>query len=274
MNSLIHFETIGTGPPLLLIHGYMLSGEMYKPLINEFADDFQLIIPDLRGYGKSNVLSGPYTISQYVKDLKKMIDLLQLKNLHVVGYSKGGIVAQEFVFTHPEIVNTLSLVCTFSHKPVTLTERLQRSLITSVLNRLGTTGLIRTMNRELAETVGKVDPKTLHWYKKMIMNNRKDVMLIGAHELFKYDSRHLLKSIKTPTLVVGAENDIVVPVHHTHVLAQGIPNARVHIVRNAGHAMVHTHTHLFVKYIRNFIKSETAKANNLKIERDVNMNNA
>lgn len=251
----IYYEVYGQGPPLLLIHGYMFSGQMYYPLLDFWKQNFQLIVPDLRGYGKSIDLPGPYTVQQSVQDVLQIMDNLNLQHFFVLGYSKGGLVAQQLATHYPHRIKALTLACTFSHKPLSLGERLQKRFITNALSNISTHAMVKLMNKELVEALGKIDPQTLRWYKKMIIHNRKDVLLIGAHEIFKFDSRQRLGNIKIPTLVIGATEDIIVPIHHTHLLARQIPGARVKIFSNAGHAVVHTHSHLLAEAVNNFFIS-------------------
>ena len=251
----IYYETYGQGPPLLLIHGYMLSGEMYHPLLDFWKQKFQLIVPDLRGYGKSIDLPGPYTVQQSVQDVLQIMDSLNLQQFFVLGYSKGGLIAQQLAAHYPQRIKALVLACTFSYKPLSVGERLQKRFITNALNNISAPTMVKLMNKELAGALGKIDPQTLRWYKKMIIHNRRDVLLIGAHEIFKFDSRQRLGNIKIPTLVIGAAEDIVVPIHHTHLLARLIPGAKVKIFSNAGHAVIHTHSHLLAEAVSNFFIS-------------------
>ncbi|MDW8157925.1 MAG: alpha/beta fold hydrolase [Bacteroidia bacterium] len=250
----LYYEVHGAGPAILLIHGYMFSGQMYHPLLDYWQHHFQLIIPDLRGYGRSINLPGPYTIEQSVQDVLAIMDSLGLSHFFVVGYSKGGLVAQQLATHYPYRVKALVLACTFSHKPLSVTERLQKRFITTALSNITTQTMVKLLNKELVEALGKIDPSTLRWYKKMIVHNRKDVLLIGAHEIFKFDSRKHLKNIKVPTLVIGASDDIIVPIHHAYFLAREIPGAQIKVFSNAGHAVVHTHKDLMAEVIKNFFQ--------------------
>jgi 3-oxoadipate enol-lactonase len=57
----LYFTERGSGPPLLLIHGLMVTGEMFAPVIDQFAANHRVIVPDLRGHGQSRALPPPYT---------------------------------------------------------------------------------------------------------------------------------------------------------------------------------------------------------------------
>ena len=63
-SALLYFTEHGSGPPLLLVHGLMVSGEMFEPVIEPLATRHRVIVPDLRGHGRSRELWPPYTVAQ------------------------------------------------------------------------------------------------------------------------------------------------------------------------------------------------------------------
>ena len=91
----------GAGAPLLLLHGLMVTGDMFRPIVAALASEHRLIVPDLRGHGRSGNLPGPYTTEQLAADLPDLLDRLGLGTVDILGYSHGGAVAQQFAFDHP-----------------------------------------------------------------------------------------------------------------------------------------------------------------------------
>ncbi len=75
-SEFVSFTKRGSGPPLLLVHGLMITGEMFEPVINHFASQHRVIVPDLRGHGRSRVLPPPYTAGQLASDLWRLLDHL------------------------------------------------------------------------------------------------------------------------------------------------------------------------------------------------------
>ena len=69
----IFFKIVGEGVPLLLLHGVMASGEMFDPLVPFLQSGFRMLIPDLRGHGKSGELTGPYDVPALAADLDAVI---------------------------------------------------------------------------------------------------------------------------------------------------------------------------------------------------------
>lgn len=250
-------------PPILMVHGYMVNGLMYDWLVDTPLTDYRWIVPDLRGFGRSNHLPRPYSIAQFAGDLLRILDALEVEKVHLLGYSMGGIVAQHFVLSNPERVETLTLACTFAFKAQTALERLQGTLVRPAIQRIGVRGIPLLLNEYLAQIVGRIDPKTLDLVKKMLYMNKEEVILEAAAEIFRFDSRERLKDIKTPTFVVGAMDDILTPVYHTHTLAGGIPGAKIKVFENAGHGLINTHPIEFAQVMHQFLRNYRKKRDSL-----------
>jgi pimeloyl-ACP methyl ester carboxylesterase len=100
----ILYETMGGGEPLLLVHGLMATGEIFDPVIDAFARRHTVVVPDLRGHGRSMHLEGPLTVEQHVLDLIRVSDHLDILGTDVLGYSQGGGLALQIAHDRPERV--------------------------------------------------------------------------------------------------------------------------------------------------------------------------
>ena len=103
----IHYEQEGVGLPLVFLHAGVADSRMWQPQIRAFADQFECIAPDIRGFGLSALPPGPWSP---VGDLLGLIDHLHLKPVHLVGCSIGGGVAIDFAIEHGERISKLVLV--------------------------------------------------------------------------------------------------------------------------------------------------------------------
>lgn len=88
-SELLYFTERGSGPPLLLVHGLMVTGGMFAPVMERFATRHRLIVPDLRGHGRSRGLPPPYAAAQIASDLSRLLDHLNIGSTAVLGYSQG-----------------------------------------------------------------------------------------------------------------------------------------------------------------------------------------
>jgi pimeloyl-ACP methyl ester carboxylesterase len=73
-SELLYFTGRGSGPPLLLVHGLMVTGKMFRPVIDHLSIRHRVIVPDLRDHGRSRGLTPPYTAVQLASDLSRLLD--------------------------------------------------------------------------------------------------------------------------------------------------------------------------------------------------------
>jgi aminoacrylate hydrolase len=250
----VHYEMYGSrGPHLLMLHGMMVNSGMFYNMIDHLVDDYRLVLIDNRGFGKSADLAGPFTVRQMARDALHVLDHLGIEDAHVLGYSLGGLIAQTIALERPERVRSLILGVTFAHKVQYPIERVQRRFYPTVMRRLGAQGLARMMDNIVSSTINMSSRDFIN-LKKMVREGRDDVLLRIGHDLFKFDSRGQLPKLDMPALVVGADEDIVVPYYHSRQLAGLIPGARLKIFEGASHALCFTHAAEFAQLIHQFIE--------------------
>lgn len=250
--SPLFVEQSGAGPPLLLIHGLMVSGAMYQPVVPALASHYRLIVPDLRGHGRSGALEGPYSVQQLARDLAQLLDELHLETIHVLGYSQGGAVAQQFAHDYPTRVRGLILACTYAYNMLSRRERLEGMLVPWMVRILG----MRRLARLLFSSVGggqRVAPETAQWLQGILAANDTARMVAAVEAMKAFDSRPWLQEISCPTLVIAGMEDTAVPLAHAHMLAQGIPGAQLRLVEGAGHTLIWTHTEIFIQAVEAFL---------------------
>src|SRR6185503_21063399 len=108
----LHWESHGSGDPVLLIMGLGSNAYGWHRTIPWLAERYETITFDNRGTGRSDVPDGPYAIAQLAADAAAVLDAAGHASAHVVGASLGGMIAQRFALSFPERVRSLVLVCT------------------------------------------------------------------------------------------------------------------------------------------------------------------
>jgi len=241
----ISFRIEGEGEPLLLLHGVMASGTMFDPLIELLRDRYRMLIPDLRGHGKSGDLGGPYDVSALAADLDIVLAEAGFERTAVMGYSHGGAVAQQLAHTRPQVVGKLVLACTYACNVSTTRERLEAGVLLALLQFFspGTIGklILHASKPKPGGAIG-LTREQAKWVQSILAANRGQAMRGAVRGLATFDSRPWLKEIKVPTLVVAGTHDTGVPRHHFDMLVRGIPGASGRLVERAAHTLIWTHT--------------------------------
>jgi 3-oxoadipate enol-lactonase len=252
-NRLAYHDSCGDGAPLLLIHGAMVSGAMYDPVLPALTKHYRIIVPDQRGHGRSGALPGPYHMEQLAHDLAQLLDDLQVDAINVLGYSQGGAVAQQFAHDYPERVHSLTLCCTFAYNLLSRREQMESTLSPLLIRILG----VRRMGRLAIENGGgqRVPPESARWLEEIIAANDTARMVAAVKAMNAFDGRTWLHQITCPTLVIAGAEDNAVPPAHAQMLTQGIPGAQLRVIDDAGHFLIFSHTDIFIQTVEAFLAS-------------------
>jgi 3-oxoadipate enol-lactonase len=238
----IHYDEVGDGDPLLLLMGFGMPGDAWVGSL-PFLQGFHAIYFDNRGTGRSAKPAGPYTIPQMADDAAGLLAHLRIDRAHVYGVSMGGMIAQELVLRHPRCVRSLVLGAT---------------MCGGAYAKLGDQAVLDTL-LEVVQSMGTMDPTVwaerqlpLLFPQKWIDANPgiRDLLAMGAQlipptppetaqyamaGMFGWSTYDRLPQITAPTLIVHGDADVLIPVENAYLLAERIPGAQLHIVKDAGH---------------------------------------
>jgi 3-oxoadipate enol-lactonase len=236
------------------MHGLMASGEMFGPVIEPLATRHRLIVPDLRGHGRSRGLPPPYTAAQLASDLARLLDHLGINSTAVLGYSQGGAIAQQLALDHPKRCDRLMLVCTYAFNMATFRERLEGHIVPLFLRILGPRRFAKFV---VSQGVKLLDKERADWLVGRFANQDTELMLALWREAMAFDSRSRLTEIRCPTLIVAGSNDTAVPIHHAKMLHDGILGSRLVIIDGADHTLIWTHLDELVRVTDEFLEAYT-----------------
>ncbi len=251
-SKILHFTERGSGSPLLLVHGLMMTGEMFEPVIEHFSSRHRVIVPDLRGHGRSRGLTPPYTAAQLAVDLSRLLDHLGIDSAAVLGYSQGGAIAQQLVLDHPGRCHRLVLACTYAFNMATTRERLEGLFMPPLIRVIG---MRRLANLAFSRSMLRLDKEHTSWLVELMADQDLTLMLIALKETLAFDSRKRLAEIRCPTLVIAGSNDQGVPIHHAKMLHEGIAGSQLVIIDGADHALIWTHTDKFLQVTDEFLEA-------------------
>jgi pimeloyl-ACP methyl ester carboxylesterase len=248
--DLLYFTERGSGPPLLLVHGLMVSGEMFAPLSAPLAARHRLIVPDLRGHGRSRGLPPPYTAAQLAADLSLLLDHLGIASADVLGYSQGGAIAQQLVLDHPGQCERLVLACTYAFNMATPGERLEGHLVPLLVRLFGMRRFAQFVVSQGAKQLSK---ERAGWLAALMADQDRELMVSAWKLAMAFDSRRRLAEIRCPALVIAAANDQAVPFHHARMLHDGIPASQLVVIAGADHTLIWTHPDELLRVTEEFL---------------------
>lgn len=249
-SPLVYFTERGAGPPLLLVHGSMVTGEMYEPVIEQFSRRHRVIVPDLRGHGRSRALPPPYTARQLARDLARLLEHLGIDSAAVLGYSQGGVIAQQFSLDYPARCSRLVLACTYAFNMASVREKIEGHLVPPLIRLLGMKRLAKLI---ISQGAKELPPERAEWLASLMGSQDDALMLHGWKAVTSFDSRDRLAEIKCPTLVVAGSSDTAVPMHHATMLHDGIAGSQLVVVDGAGHTLIWTHPDELVRVSEIFL---------------------
>lgn len=233
--DLLSYTEHGSGPPLVLVHGVMITGEMFAPVIDALATRHRLVVPDLRGHGRSRRLPPPYTVAQLAADVARLLDHLGIASAAVLGYSQGGAVAQQFALDYPWRCSRLILACTYAHNMATVRETIEGHLAPWLIRLLGMPRFARLV---ISQGLKGVERTRAEWVVGLIADQDPALMIAAWRAAMAFDSRGWLGAIACPTLVIAAADDHAVPFHHATMLHDGIRGSRLVVIDRADHALI------------------------------------
>jgi 3-oxoadipate enol-lactonase len=228
----------------------MITGEMFKSVMEHFAARHRVIVPHLRGHGRSRGLPPPYTPAQLASDLARLLDHLGIATTAVLGYSQGGAIAQQLVLDHPERCDRLVLACTYAFNTATFREWIEGKLVPVLLNVMGMRPFATLV---ISQGLKRLPKERADWVIGLIADQNRDLMVAAWKNAMAFDSRRRLAEIKCPTLVIAASEDKAVPLHHAKRLHEGIKGSRLVIVDDADHALVWTRPYELVRAAEEFL---------------------
>jgi 3-oxoadipate enol-lactonase len=237
----IHYETAGTGEPLLLIMGFAMPGAAWIPAL-PFLGDFRSVYYDNRGTGTSECLEGSYSVAAMAGDAIGLLDALGLPSAYVYGISMGGMIAQQMALDHPARVRKLVLGCTWPGGAHALLPA--PDAVEALIN--GVKLMSSDPDRALDTILPVLYPRefiALHpEIKALLMLAMAGIPPIHPEiaerilmAIRDFDVYERLPEIQCPTLVIHGDQDLLIPPGNALLLKERIPRAELWTLPGAGH---------------------------------------
>ena len=254
----IAYERVGTGPPLVLLHGYLGDGvATWHPQLERLADEFTVVAWDAPGAGGSSDPPESFGLADYADCLARFLSALGLTSPHVVGVSFGSVLALELVRRHPRVPRTLTLASAYAgwygslpretaesrlRQALELADRSPHELVDALLPTMFSAGTPRASVEAFRRSMLAFHPVGL---RLMARASAEDLTVVLPH-------------IGLPTLLVHGDRDVRAPMSVAEALHAAIPDSELVVLSGAGHVCNVEAPDAFTAAVRGFLAERGA----------------
>jgi 3-oxoadipate enol-lactonase len=252
----LHYKLDGDGEEtIVLINGLADDVETWFAQMDDFLSaGYRVLRIDNRGIGASSKPAGPYSSRMLADDAKALVDLLGIADLHLMGVSMGGMIAQEYALAYPGDLRSVTFGCTYA-APGPFCSRIF-AMWADLAPVLGVPFVMRDVtlwaftlpffekrggDLEEFETAMRYMDQPVHAY------------LAQLAVIQNHDTTDRLNQIRVPSLVLAGEEDILIPVALSRRLHEGIPGSHWATTKG-GHACLWEHAAEFNQTFLDFIR--------------------
>lgn len=232
----MYYELHGQGKPLVLIAGYTGDHTFWKFVVPGLAEHFQVLIFDNRGIGQTQDAGNAFTLENMAEDVIALINHLGFDKPIIAGHSMGGIIAQLIAKKYPESIRGLIIL----NSALTLNRRTFKTLEALLNLRKENVAFDAMIDAALPWFFSSnylANSQNIRAFKQNLLNNPFPQSIENQERQLKamiaYDVLDWPQIIKTKTLIVSAENDIIAPPKEGKLLAAGIPNSQFVLASDA-----------------------------------------
>jgi len=220
----------GTGKPLVLVHGYPLDHTIWNEVIPLLNNDFDIINPDLRGFGQSDVVESQYKISDMAIDIAGLLDQLGVEKTAIAGHSMGGYISLAFARAYQERVTGLGLIA--SQALADTPERKQgRYEAADEIIKSGVEPVAEAFSPKLSPN------QRVQAFVKKLIAEQQPAGLAGALKAMaeRDDSSTVLSSFTFSVAIVHGNLDELIPIQRAQEIKAAVPHATLVELLEIGH---------------------------------------
>lgn len=238
-----YWQAGAEGPRLLMVMGFSMQGDIWRPQVEDLMEDHQVGYFDNRGIGQSERKGRLWTMRDMAQDTLRVADALGWTEFHLCGVSMGGMIVQELACQQPERVRSLTLIAT--HEGGRDLKWLPSVHALNVFLRANTGPRDKRLHalRELlypAEFLATVDPAAMdeRMGQQLGRPAERTTVLAQLHAILRHSTGRRLTDFRRPTLIIKPRKDILVPPRNSDRLRHRLPHARLLELEDAGHGAV------------------------------------
>lgn len=229
----LYYRCVGEGPPLVLLHGYGMSGQMWQRCLPYLAQQHEVIVLDLPGHGRSGYMNS-WQLRGIAPLLATWLRCIHLSSITLVGHSMGGAIAIHLAAYAPELIERLVLA----------------NAVGMPLKRKLPTLFASTLHSRLQPGRGGYPWPLI---QDIFRRPRLRMLWRAAQQISSSDFRAELATLTMPTLIIWGEDDVLIPLSQGQALSAALPHARFVTVPNCGHRVPLSQPEKFSRHIMGFL---------------------
>ena len=235
----MYYEVHGSGEALVLLHGFFSTGDFWNASIEVLSSQFQVIVPDLRGHGKSTNPLEHWTMEQSARDIFALLDHLGIENVRSIGFSTGAKTLLHMATQNPQRLKAIVLIGGTMYYP----EKFREAVKTGSF----------TIDKVTDEQWEELRAEHIHGDEQIRKLYRQFNDCAEDYEDMSF-TPPILKTISAKTLIIHGDHDFAYPTDIPTEMYNSIPNSYLWIVPNGGHwPFDHKNYKSFLKTTINFL---------------------
>lgn len=255
----MYYEIHGEGSPLVMIMGLSANTDWWTPeLIESLADEFQVIIFDNRGAGKTNNPDRDFSIRTLADDTIGLMDALNVDEFFLFGISMGGMIAQEIAINYPERVEKLILAATnCGGSKQVLPDQEVLDILSRPRENVPPEKIINgTIPLLYTEDFIENNPEFIEKHAQALLKSPISAESFERQikAIMGFNTHLKLKKISSPTLIIHGKKDVIIPYENSEILNKKIPNSKVILLEESGHSLFQPDPGTVVNHIKNFLR--------------------
>lgn len=256
----INYELEGKGPVVIFINGLTMSLNGWAYQMKPFNERYRVLRYDCRGQGGSDKPDQQYSQDMHADDLNNLLQGLGIEKAHIIGLSNGGMIAQHFALKYPEKTGALVLAdtCSYVGKLLELTVYSWIKATEAGGNDLRYDVLLPQIFSESFIANNQELITNMKEFSSQINSPRAVINLAKAS--IKHDLKDKVAEIKSPTLIIAGEEDILIPPRYSKMLNEQIENSELAIIKDCAHVPPIEKPDEFNSIVLEFLKKHDNKA--------------
>ena len=248
----VAYARVGTGPPLVLVHGAACDSRLWQPQLTALSDEFTVLAWDEPGAGHSSDVPQDFGLADYAGCLAAVVEVVGLGPAHIAGLSWGGTVALELYRRRPDLVRTLILADTYAGWKGSLPPDEVRARLAGVEEMLA------APSHEFDATLpglfaGDPPAEFVPLLERIEADVRPESMWTQLSLMAEADLRDLLPNVAVPTLLLWGDQDARSPLSVAHQFEQAIPDTQLVVIPDCGHVSNLQQADAFNEAIHDFL---------------------